>query len=166
MVTTGGGLYRYRLEDRVAVTGFVGRTPSLRFLGKEGHVSDLRGEKLHESFVAGALERAFRRLGVTARFAMLAPEERGYTLYLEAQPPLPPELERTIEEELAANPHYRSCVALGQLAPARVFLIAGDGFNRYLQRCRERGQRIGDVKPLALSSLPGWSSVFGGYNER
>ena len=61
VVTTGGGLYRYRLEDRVEVTGFVGRTPSLRVLGKEGHVSDLRGEKLHESFVAGALERAFRR---------------------------------------------------------------------------------------------------------
>lgn len=165
VVTTGGGLYRYRLEDRVEVTGFVGRTPSLRFLGKEGHVSDLRGEKLHESFVAGALERAFRHLGVTARFAMLAPEERGYTLYVEAQH-VPPELARTVEEELAANPHYRACVALGQLAPARVFLIEKDGFARYLQRCRERGQRLGDVKPLALSPLPGWSSVFGGYNEQ
>ena len=165
VATTGGGLYRYRLEDRVEVTGFVGRTPSLRFLGKEGHVSDLRGEKLHESFVAGALERAFGRLGIKPRFAMLAPEDKGYVLYVEARP-VPPELERMIEEELAANPHYRTCVALGQLAPARIFLIEGDGFNRYLQRCRERGQRIGDVKPLALSSLPGWSSVFGGYNER
>ncbi|HEX6903818.1 MAG TPA: GH3 auxin-responsive promoter family protein [Thermoanaerobaculia bacterium] len=165
VVTTGGGLYRYRLEDRVEVTGFVGRTPSLRFLGKEGHVSDLRGEKLHESFVAGALERAFR-VGVTPRFAMLAPEESGYVLYLEAQAPVPPELERTVEEELAANPHYRTCVALGQLAPARVFLVEGDAFARYVQRCRERGQRLGDVKPLALSPLPGWSSVFSDYNQR
>ncbi len=166
VVTTGGGLYRYRLEDRVEVTGFVGRTPSLRFLGKEGHVSDLRGEKLHESFVAGALERAFRRLGVTPRFAMLAPEERGYVLYLEAQAPVPPELAGTVEEELAANPHYWTCVALGQLAPARVFLVAGHAFARYVQRCRERGQRLGDVKPLALSPLPGWSSVFSDYNKQ
>lgn len=165
VVTTGGGLYRYRLEDRVEVTGFVGRTPSLKFLGKEGHVSDLRGEKLHESFVAGALERVFRRLGMKPRFAMLAPEEGGYVLYLETEI-APPELDRTVEEELAANPHYRACVALGQLAPARVLLIERDGFARYLQRCKERGQRLGDIKPLALSSLSGWSSVFGGYNER
>ncbi len=162
VLTTGGGLYRYRLEDRVEVRGFVGRTPSLRFLGKEGHVSDLYGEKLHESFVAGALERAFRRMGVAPRFALLAPEEGsapGYVLYLEAAPP-PPELAGILEEELAANPHYRACVALGQLAPVKVFRIEKDGFSLYLRHCRERGQRMGDVKPLALSALPGWSAVY------
>ena len=47
VVTTGGGLYRYRLEDRVLVTGFLGTTPTLRFLGKAGHVCDRYGEKLH-----------------------------------------------------------------------------------------------------------------------
>ncbi len=164
VLTTGGGLYRYRLEDRVAVTGFVGRTPSLRFLGKEGHVSDLCGEKLHESFVAGVLERAFRRVGVAPRFAMLAPEEGtppGYVLFLEADL-TPPDLAQAVEEELAANPHYRACVALGQLAPVRVFQIERDGFSLYLRRCRERGQRMGDVKPLALSPLSGWSAVYNG----
>lgn len=164
VLTTGGGLYRYRLEDRVEVTGFVGRTPSLRFLGKEGHVSDLCGEKLHESFVAGALERAFRRMGTTPRFALLAPEEGappGYVLYLEA-PPLPAGLAEVVEEELAANPHYRACVVLGQLAPVKVFRLEKDGFSLYLRRCRERGQRMGDVKPLALSPLSGWSAVYNG----
>lgn len=170
VVTTGGGLYRYKLEDRVEVTGFAGRTPSLRFLGREGHVSDLRGEKLHESFVAGALARAFRRLDVTPRFAMLAPDEDPsgpprYVLYLEAEGPVPPALATVVEEELAANPHYRACVALGQLAPAAVFLVAGAAFPRYLQKCRERGQRLGDVKPLALSPAPGWRDVFPGSLE-
>ncbi|MFL6194162.1 MAG: GH3 auxin-responsive promoter family protein [Thermoanaerobaculia bacterium] len=163
VVTTGGGLYRYRLEDRVEVTGLVERTPSLRFLGKEGHVSDLRGEKLHESFVAGALARAFGRLGVEARFALLAPEDLdgapGYVLYLEARE-IPPGLAEGVEAELAANPHYRTCVALGQLVPARVRPIQGDGFARYARRCRERGQRLGDVKPLALSPIPGWAPFF------
>jgi hypothetical protein len=166
VVTTGGGLYRYKLGDRVEVTGFVGRTPSLRFLGREGHTSDLRGEKLHESFVAGALERAFRRTGAAPRFALLAPEvpadpaaAPGYTLYLEIENPVPG-LAQALEEELAANPHYRACVALGQLLPAKTFLIDRDAFALYLRRCRERGQRMGDVKPLALSVLSGWSGVF------
>jgi GH3 auxin-responsive promoter len=165
VLTTGGGLYRYRLEDRVEVTGFAGRTPSLRFLGREGHVADLRGEKLHESFVAGVLERVFGRVGIAPRFAMLAPEEgatAGYVLYIEAALPLPPGLAAAVEEELEANPNYRTCVTLGQLAPVKVFLIHKDGFSLYLQRCRQRGQRLGDVKPLALSSLPGWSEIFPG----
>lgn len=170
VATTGGGLYRYRLEDRVEVTGFAGSTPSLRFLGREGHVSDLCGEKLHESFVAGALARAFRRLKVIPRFAMLAPDQDHaeaprYVLYLEAADPTPTSLATAVEEELAANPHYRTCVALGQLAPAAVFQIEGAAFPRYLQRCRERGQRLGDVKPLALSSAPGWRDVFSGSLE-
>jgi hypothetical protein len=173
VATTGSGLYRYKLEDRVEVTGFAGRTPSLKFLGREGHVSDLRGEKLHESFVAGALARAFRRLGVAPRFAMLAPDEDPsgpprYVLYLEASGPTPPALASIVEEELAANPHYRVCVALGQLAPVAVFLVAGAAFPRYLQKCRESGQRLGDVKPLALAAgalASGWRDAFPGSLE-
>lgn len=161
VATTGGGLYRYRLGDRVEVTGFVERTPSLRFLGREGHTSDLRGEKLHEGFVAGVLERVFRQLGLSPRFALLAPDvPDGYTLFLEMDGDPPADLPRILDEELAANPHYRAAVALGQLAPARTFLIEKDGFELYLRRCRERGQRMGDVKPLALSTLTGWSEVF------
>src|SRR4029079_6464270 len=85
VLTAGGGLYHYCLQDRVRVEGFVEKTPSLRFLGKEGHVSDLRGEKLHESFVAGVLARIFERAGIAPRFAMLAPDENGYALYLESE---------------------------------------------------------------------------------
>jgi hypothetical protein len=162
VLTTGGGLYRYRLQDRVRVEGFVERTPSLRFLGKEGHVSDLRGEKLHESFVAGVLARAFETTGVTPRFALLAPDEEGpagYVLYLETEAPPPDSLAAVLDEELSANPHYRLCRALGQLATARIVLLDKDAFSRYLEHCRRRGQRVGDVKPLALSSLTGWSAA-------
>jgi hypothetical protein len=161
VVTTGGGLYRYRLQDRVAVDGFVGPTPSLRFLGKEGHVSDLCGEKLHESFVAGALARTFESLHISPRFALLAPSDSapGYTLYLET-PELPPGVAASLDVELSANPNYRLCVALGQLAPAQVFLIAKDGAATYMEHRRRSGQRLGDVKPLALACEPGWSRVF------
>ena len=77
-----------------------------------------------------------------------------------AAPP-PSGLAAALEQELAANPHYRTCVALGQLAPAAVFVVEGSAFPRYLRRCRERGQRLGDVKPLALSTS-GWRDVFPG----
>ncbi|HYO13064.1 MAG TPA: GH3 auxin-responsive promoter family protein [Thermoanaerobaculia bacterium] len=169
VVTTGGGLYRYRLGDRVEVTGFAGRTPSLRFLGREGHTSDLRGEKLHEGFVAGVLERVFRRLAIVPRFALLAPDvpddpaaAPGYVLYLEVGGQPPTSLARILEEELEANPHYRAAVTLGQLTRAKTFLIEKEGFSLYLQLCRQQGQRLGDVKPMALSPWTGWRTIFPG----
>ena len=164
VVTTGGGLYRYRLGDLVEVEGFVERTPSLRFLGKADQVADLRGEKLSEGFVAGALAAAFGEVGVAPRFALLAPEPAShpprYVLYTDAAGPAPG-LEPAVEAELSRNPCYRDAVALGQLAPVRVIRVAEGAAERYLERCRALGQRLGDVKPLALSRVAGWRAVLG-----
>ena len=166
VVTTGGGLYRYRLEDTVEVNGFVGGTPSLRFLGKHDHVSDLCGEKLNETFVATALAEACHRLGVAPRCALVAPDLSAappcYTLYLETDAAPPVELGRLLEERLAHNPHYRYCRTLGQLAALQVFRASRPMFPAYVERCREMGQRVGDVKPLSLSNRAGWSDVFAG----
>lgn len=159
-LTTGGGLYRYRLQDRVRVDGFVEKTPSLRFLGKEGHVSDLRGEKLHESFVATALAGACGRFGVTPRFSLLAPADDppvGYVLYLETETAPVDGFAGGVDEELSANPHYRLCRALGQLAPVRVVLLERDAFSRYVEHCRRQGQRLGEIKALSLSTIGGWA---------
>jgi len=166
VVTTGGGLYRYRLEDRVEVTGFLARTPCLRFLGKEDHVSDLCGEKLCEAFVGAALAGVFREFRRAPRFAMLAPDladgSPGYTLYLDDPSEPPALLGQRLQQRLEENPQYRYGAALGQLAPIRVFQIACDAQAAYLKHCVAMGHRLGNVKPLSLSRHPGWSEVFTG----
>lgn len=88
LLTTAGGLYRYRLHDVVRVDGRVGRTPSVRFVGKARLISDRAGETLSDSFVAEVLTELFGPDGPRASFAMLAPDvdEAGcrYTLYVNA----------------------------------------------------------------------------------
>ncbi len=164
VVTTAGGLWRYRLEDRVRVRALVGRTPALDFLGKQDHVSDRRGEKLHEAFVAGALGPLLAAAG--ARFALLAPEERagrcGYTLFVEPAGPLPARLALEAEAALQANPHYAHARRLGQLEAVALFEIARGGEEAWLQRALEDGRRAGDVKPLLLSPRDDWALVFEG----
>ncbi len=166
VVTTAGGFYRYRLRDRVRVEGCLGATPCLRFLAKDDRVSDRAGEKLSEGHVAGVLERLLPAAGV--RFAMLAPDAVGdrcaYTLYLESRRPPPAGLAASLEAALAENPHYRHCVELGQLEAVRLFRIASAAHHVYLDHQQRSGQRLGDVKPAALSSEDGWSERFeGGY---
>jgi GH3 auxin-responsive promoter len=166
VVTTGGGLYRYQLRDRVRVEGFLHATPCIRFTGKEDSVSDLRGEKLSEGLVANILSRLLPAHIPGVRFALLAPESEAgtprYVLFVEADGPPPAQLSAALESALAANPSYAYCVRLGQLRPAAVACVATGAAERYLERLRACGQRLGDIKPAALSTLGGWRAVFAG----
>ena len=155
VVSTGGGLWRYRPGDRVQVDAFVARTPSLRFVGRAGVVSDLFGEKLSEEFVTAVLHELRDVRAEPARFAMLAPDtdgrSGGYTLYWEGgEAPVPVAL----EQKLLANPHYAWCRQLGQLRAARVQTVAPGTANTYLQNRARNGAKLGDIKLPALASKP------------
>lgn len=150
VVTTGGGLYRYRLGDLVEVTGHHGVLPIMRFMGRADRVSDLVGEKLSEAFVASCLSA----LGVKG-FAMLAalsePTAR-YVLYTDH--PAPGLAER-LDAALRESFHYDYARRLGQLGPVEVVDAGPVAADRYLATCVARGQRLGDVKATALAP-PNW----------
>jgi len=162
VITTAGGLWRYRLGDRVLVTGWLEKTPSLKFLGRKGNVSDRFGEKLSEPFVAQALTQLFG--DNSPRFALLAPDEDElgcrYTLYVEERPEL--HWVSALDRTLRRNPHYTYCRDLGQLLTPRIFQISAQGFQSYAAHQAAHGARLGDIKPVLLSSTSGWSNIFCG----
>lgn len=160
VLTTGGGLYRYRLGDLVEVTGHHGALPVLRFVGRLDRVSDLVGEKLNEAFVCEVLA------GLGVPQARLEAAGDAYLLHLDVPDAdvrperhtdspacdgtdvWPTDLARLVDDALRANPHYDYARRLGQLRP----IVA-------VRRTREplaillghAGQgRLGDVKPTAL----------------
>jgi len=141
VITTRSGLYRYDLGDRVECTGWAGAAPLLRFIGRAGVTSDLAGEKLDDGFVAAALTG----LGVPA-LLVARTEPPGYVLMLQEP------IERAgdqVEASLANNPHYAYARRIGQLAPLQ--LIHNPHLSAQLTRSGlERGQRMGDLKPVAL----------------
>ncbi len=166
ILTTSGGLYRYRLGDIVEVVGREQQCPLVRFLGRN-QIADWCGEKLHETHVAGVLAAAFREGGVAPSFAMLACDTAGavmnYNLYLESTAAADRlcEIAAAVESGLAENFHYRYARQLGQLGPLRVF-SAQNAEASYISACIGRGQRAGSVKPIALDRRDGWTSKFDG----
>ena len=154
IVTTGGGLWRYRIGDRVRVAAVAGGVPVLEFVGREDGVCDLRGEKLSPAFVSGVL----RTMSLAGTFAMLAPaaDRGGYLLFTDAARADADQLDRL----LRANPHYAYCRDLGQLRQARVVHIVGDAHAQYLRHCDRLHRRASTAKLVPLDRASGWAEAF------
>jgi hypothetical protein len=162
IVSTGGGLYRYRLNDVVEVTGHVGECPLLRFAGKHEYVSDWFGEKLHEAHVASVLADALSLVSPRPAFAMLACDRDlappAYVVYADcaADDDALSSATAAIDEGLRRNFHYDYARLLGQLGPPRIYRSEGAA-QGCLSTAVAAGQRAGGVKPLALDRRDGWS---------
>lgn len=130
VVTSAGGLYRYRMHDRVIPEGRFGQAPILRFVGRADEVSDLRGEKLHESFVAEVLGELFPADGSRPAPCHLESAcvdgQARYELVLDASATQDVDLRGRLDALLRRNPHYAYCRDLGQLEAPAVRVAAPD----------------------------------------
>ena len=124
VLTTAGGLYRYRTGDRVLVTGMMDATPTLRFVGRDHSTSDLCGEKLHESHVTQCLANIYKETGYRPNDQLLTPQDTcaptKYRLLLSSPTPPPDQFAALLDDALGTNPHYALARKLGQLDHAEV----------------------------------------------
>ncbi len=157
ILTNGGGLWRYRLGDVVECTGHLQATPTLRFLGRAGRVSDLRGEKLSEPFVAESLRTLWGDADPPAYAALRAWSDQsraGYELLVsdEVDVELADAAIQRLESALRANPHYALARRLGQLDEVRAVRVARDAA---LADIETHAGRAGDAKPRVLIAAEG-----------
>ena len=130
--TTQYGLYRYHISDLVRVTGFLGRTPKVEFLGKGHRFANLTGEKLSEHHVTRAMDAAARAVHQPVTAYTLAPvwDDRlpYYALFLEEPDAADAaglrrflaEFDRRLGEE---NIEYAAKREGGRLGPVRAAVI-------------------------------------------
>jgi len=162
ILTTGAGLCRYQLKDRVEVTGFRGKTPCIRFLGRSGVVSDCVGEKLHIEHVENIIGDITRLFFQQPRFAMLVPstgsKERRYNFLVEGCGNVKPDLNAiamSLDSGLCKNYHYAQARRIGQLEPVVVTLVGPDAQARYRSFMIREGAIAGTVKFPALCTVSG-----------
>jgi len=148
-----GGLYRYRIGDRVRVTHFYKATPCLEFRGRTEATSDLVGEKLHTDFVRDVLTEL--ALEATC-FKSLVPVKKPiahYLLLLDMSQESAEAIAQKLDEALMRSYHYRQARLLGQLAPARVLVSKQIPEMMSLYRTRG-GSKWGDLKHPILVTTP------------
>lgn len=147
VLTTGGGLYRYRTGDIVLVE----QGAQMRFQGRSGRVSDMAGEKLTELQAIEALSEV-----AGARF-LAADTGEGARRYVVGSASSN-ELDE-IESSLRRNPYYAQARDLGQLgALESVSALEGDHAAMLRFFARRQNCLEGDVKLPVLWRQEEWSA--------
>jgi len=146
VLTTGGGLYRYRLGDQVRVVGYWRDCPSFCFVGRQQELADRFGEKICPSSI---------RLPQGLAWVAYEPHRRAYTLFARDAASWAGALEADLR---ASNFHYDLCRRLGQLEAVAAFELGEEALEAFYARLRQLGLREGDFKPIPLRSEEDWSA--------
>ena len=171
IITTSGGLYRYKLQDLIKVVGFAKEAPLLNFVGKEDNVSDLFGEKINQVHISAIFKKLLNKYKIDTRFYMLAPsintkKATYYTIFLEPDQKISRnvmvKLRNDFESELLKNYHYSYCRKLDQLKKVELFDIEANGMKNFIEECQREGQKLGNIKLSVLNKNFGWESRFSG----
>lgn len=156
ILTTSGGLYRYRTGDCVVCEGMVDSIPVLRFSGRLGLTCDMVGEKLDESFVLSCLQ------GIPG-FCLLMPVRTPRSRYVLI---LDKDYEHEsntlidfVEKRLFRNPQYAYARNIGQLDKLEICEVSRPLY-KYTQRLAAAGTRLGDFKITALRPETDWLDTF------
>ena len=156
ILTTGAGLLRYRLHDKLAVTGFLGNCPCFHFLGRADGV-DLVGEKLSPEAAQSVLEITARSHDVKPVSLLAVPRVHsgagdGYVLLCEGSARIPAvDIADQAEKELRKIYHYNLARDLGQLRHLQC-VVSPEATEIYQYRATASGMVAGNLKiePLVL----------------
>jgi len=157
IITTSGGLWRYRTGDIIEVDGFIAETPSIRFLGRQGGVVDLCGEKLNEIHVTKCLESLNKILRPAVwRMIVPAPDGKGYLLLLDESILDGVTVVELLEQQLLENPHYEFARNLGQLRKIEVKVVPTGARIRVIENLVANGHQLGATKLPILNARTDW----------
>lgn len=146
IVTTPGGLYRYNIDDIVTVDGFFNKTPMIEFVQKGLNAVSITGEKLYESQVNVAINKAAERHNLLIEFFSACPEMGTPSRYVflaefNENPSFETKkaLLKTIEEELYnQNSEYEYVRKAELLGPPVLKVVKKGDFERY-RACKIAG---------------------------
>lgn len=156
VLTTGSGLLRYVLHDRLEVTGFLESCPCFLFLGRSDGV-DMVGEKMSPETARQLMTQAADAYPVKPVSLLAVPRTHsgitdGYVLLCEGKDPsVAPAVAAWAETELQRVYHYNLARELNQLAAVRC-VVSPEATAIYQERAEARGMVAGNLKlePVVL----------------
>ncbi|MCR4807322.1 MAG: GH3 auxin-responsive promoter family protein [Lachnospiraceae bacterium] len=157
VITSFGGLYRYRMHDVVTVTGYHNKTPLIEFRNRAGWAANIRGEKTSEAAVRHAVEETERKLELDVVDFSIYPDPDqippAYVMFMELNK-RPDGIEREkirqcLQEELInANRSLEKHFGEGGLGPIKLILLQRETYMLYRDVMIMKGASASQLKPV------------------
>lgn len=171
LLTTGSGLFRYTMNDKVKVVEFAGHCPCFEFLGRLEGV-DMVGEKMSGVIAQDIINSANQSLNVNALTIFAVSGDQSNEMkprYIvlcekESDHPARGDVQKLAERLLLESFHYRLARDLNQLGHAEV-LFHPMARAIYQKRSEIKGMILGNLKlePLVQCSDEEWKMIIGNF---
>ena len=170
IVTTGGGFYRYMLNDIVEVSGYYRNTPTLKFLGKSDMVCDITGEKLNETHVSSVIERIRKEYNLKSLIMFITPVltdvNPKYVLLVEDIDDMivtsaNAAIVIRLDELLSENYHYKNSKVLLQLDIPEIFIMKPEAIELFLN-FKSTNSKQGTIKVTSIDFTQDWTVLLPG----
>ena len=165
IVTNGGGLHRYDMEDIIRVTDMAGRTPVIEFVSRADRRVSVSNERLTELDVTHAMQATSRACGLWFREFLFVPcTDRRYRVVIDGaefgghdarpqgatMPALAAELERQLRAAAMGYAFERDDALL---KPVEVVVTAPGQLVEHLWRAQARPPiPSAQIKPVRLTN--------------
>ena len=143
VVTTLGGLCRYRIGDVVTLVGRHGEAPVVEFKYRMGQVLNVRGEKTSEAALQAAVDAALPQVDVFAAIERCDDglEAPGYDVIVAAGDAFDDNeaVDRLDDALKEANPVYKTWRDKGAISPPDVVRVSPGAFEALRRKSLEEG---------------------------
>lgn len=159
VVTNFSGLYRYRIEDVVRITGFYNKTPKMEFLYRNNLAMNIANEKTTTQMVDWATEKLAEQFGITFKgysyYGDTDADPVRYVLMVEPETEISkdslPEMEKALDELLnESNEKYFKYRRWGMLGDPKICVLKKGTYNDYREMLKKQGRVLNQIKPVTV----------------
>lgn len=161
LITTYGGLYRYRLKDYVKVDGFTGDTPNIYFVSKSTDVANLVQEKAPGSALLTAVRSVVEKdnLGFVGCQVYTDSKKLCYVVCVETKrrPKDEAEFTKAIDDAICRENRLYSMFRyqVPQINPCEVVFMKEGWWDRLVDKSRKGNSTAAQVKvPVVVLKMP------------
>lgn len=174
VVTTRGGLYRYRMKDTVLITGKFNNTPTMEFVNRSGFAVSMFGEKTSDLALQRTVINTAKELNldvydyavypdsdsVPGKYVMLL-ELRGYDGKKNEQ------IRAALQKHLGvANPSMEAKFRDGVCGQLELKLLQPETFLLYRDLMIMKGTSAAQLKPVHVLGTPFLKKFFYAWEEQ
>ncbi len=159
VVTNFSGLYRYKIEDVVRITGFYNKAPRMEFLYRNNLAMNIANEKTTSDMVDWAAGKVQENLGVSFKgYSFYGDTDSTIVRYMllaepdgEISKDMIPEMEKALDEFLSeSNEKYFKYRRWNMIDAPKILLLKKDTYADYREMLKKQGKVLNQIKPVTV----------------